>query len=223
MKTHQTTASQLLEIVFENHHVAYEMADGIPVFHAVDSARAAGLVDVHKAIQRHVSPQHLSVRIRPVRSASGTVQNRAVQYLTQSGVLALIMASRKPAARRFRDWLTDEVMPQLLKYGTYLPGSTPAERLTHLHRRWQAERAACITASEATLAESGLMTLKAFRLEHGIPPQDILPIARRLQILAKADGTVPTALTLRGYKNPTHAWPRELLAAAVNSTIPRLF
>ncbi len=219
----KTTAASLLEIVFENHHIAYEMVDGLPVFNAVESARAAGLVNVHKAIRLHVSPHHLSVRIRPVRSASGTVQNRAVQYLTQSGVLALIMASRKPAARRFRDWLVDEVLPQLLTYGSYLPGATPSERLAALNRRVTQERAACVSASEAIVAPGHLMTLRAFRTEHAIPAQDILPIARRLQHLAKADGTAPVKLTLPGHHNPANAWPRPLLAAAVNSTVPRLF
>jgi hypothetical protein len=66
------------------------------------------------------------------------------------------------------------------------------------------------------------MTLKAFREEHAIPQRDILSIARRLTALAKADGIQPTKLTLKGHANPANTWPRDLLAAATNSTIPRL-
>lgn len=40
-------------------------------------------------------------------------------FVTDSGLFALIMQSRKPEARQFRRWVTSEVLPALRKYGTY--------------------------------------------------------------------------------------------------------
>lgn len=223
MKPNQTTAARLLDLVFEGHAIRSVMQDGKPLFVATDVAAACGISKAYDVIKNHVDSHHLTSISLEVRSANGTIQNRAFQCLTQGGVFCLVMGSRKPAASRFQNWLADEVLPQLLKYGSYLPGATPSERLAALARRVTQERAACVTASEAIVAPGHLMTLRAFRVEHAIPARDILPIARRLQLLAKADGTRPVKLTLPGHPNPANAWPRPLLAAATNSTIPRLF
>jgi prophage antirepressor-like protein len=218
----KTTAAQLLDLVFEGYHVTSHFHNGAWMFATKETAAACQISKAYDVIKNHIDPDQLTSISVEVRSANGTIQKRMVQFTTQSGVFALVMGSRKPAARRFQRWLADEVLPQLIQYGSYLPDTSRAERLQALHRRWRQERAACLESSAATMAESGLMTLKAFREEHSIPARDVLSIARRLTRLAKADGIAPTKLTLKGHANPANTWPRPLLAAAVNSTIPKL-
>lgn len=46
-------------------------------------------------------------------------QKRKMLFVTESGLYALILKSRKPEARRFRKWITAEVLPALRKYGVY--------------------------------------------------------------------------------------------------------
>lgn len=222
MKT-TTTARQLLDLVFEGNHIRTVFQDGQPLFNAKDSATACGISKDRDIVKTHVETDQLVSISLDIRSASGVLQKRAVNFVTQSGVFALVMGSRKPAARRFQRWLADEVLPQLIQYGSYLPGASAAERLQALHRRWRQERATCLENSAATMEAQGLMTLKAFREEHAVPARDVLAIARRLTHLAKLDGIQPTKLTLKGQANPANTWPRPLLAAAVNSTVPRLF
>jgi prophage antirepressor-like protein len=41
--------------------------------------------------------------------------------VTESGLYALCFKSRKPAAKRFRKWVTSEVLPSIRKYGCYPP------------------------------------------------------------------------------------------------------
>lgn len=221
--TTTTTAALLLALVFEHHQIRTVWQDGKWRFYRNDIAAALGIIHVRKSINLHLDPDELGVTKVTVRSANGTEQIREVATLTESGVIALVCSSRKPAARRFRRWLTDVVFPQLFTYGTFFEGASEAEQLMHLHRRWQIKRAASIASSETTLAESGHLPFRAFMQEHAIPARDIPAIASKLQVRAKADGITPTQVTLRGYPNPTNAWPRELLAAAVNSTTPRLF
>ena len=213
----QTTASRLLALVFDGHSIRTVLQDGKPLFVAKDVFAAAEIKATRDAYRRLKDYERVSSIIDTLGGKQTMV------CLTESGVYHVLFSSQKPAAENLRRWLADEVLPQLLTYGSYLPGATPAERLAALNRRVHQERAACVTASEASQAASGLMTLRQFRTEHRIPAQDILPIASRLQRLAKAEGTAPQKLTLPGHKNPSNAWPRPLLAAACNSTIPRLF
>ncbi len=40
-------------------------------------------------------------------------------FVNESGLYALIIRSNKPVARKFRKWVTSEVLPSIRKYGTY--------------------------------------------------------------------------------------------------------
>jgi prophage antirepressor-like protein len=49
--------------------------------------------------------------------------------VTESGLYALCFKSRKPSAKRFRKWVTSEVLPSIRKYGCYPPPSPMNEAL----------------------------------------------------------------------------------------------
>jgi prophage antirepressor-like protein len=52
-------------------------------------------------------------------SSNGVTQRRAVNAVDESGLYALIFKSRKPEAKAFRKWVTDEVLPSIRKHGLY--------------------------------------------------------------------------------------------------------
>ena len=49
--------------------------------------------------------------------------------VNESGLYALIFRSRKPEARRFRKWVTSEVLPAIRKHGGYLSPAKVEEAL----------------------------------------------------------------------------------------------
>jgi prophage antirepressor-like protein len=51
-------------------------------------------------------------------------QQRLVNVVNESGVYNLIFQSRKPNARKFRKWITSEVLPEIRKKGMYLSKET---------------------------------------------------------------------------------------------------
>lgn len=53
---------------------------------------------------------------------------REMLFVTESGLYALILRSRKPEARKFRKWITSEVLPALRKYGVYSTDQTVLDR-----------------------------------------------------------------------------------------------
>lgn len=56
-------------------------------------------------------------------------QNRNYVAVTESGLYALIFKSRKPEAKRFRKWVTSEVLPEIRKKGFYTPAHPETEGL----------------------------------------------------------------------------------------------
>lgn len=56
-----------------------------------------------------------------LNDAIGREQNTSV--VNESGMYALVMRSRKPEAKKFRKWVTEEVTPTLHKIDSLKPGS----------------------------------------------------------------------------------------------------
>lgn len=50
-----------------------------------------------------------------------------VHVVTESGLYHLIFKSRKESAKRFRRWVTEEVLPSIRKEGFYVPTAPPVE------------------------------------------------------------------------------------------------
>lgn len=46
-------------------------------------------------------------------------QNRNVNIISESGLYALVFRSKKPSAKKFRKWVTKEVIPAIRKTGSY--------------------------------------------------------------------------------------------------------
>jgi len=209
----KTTAHQLLSLVFEGHAIRTVIQEGKPLFYRNDVAGACGITNVQKSINLHIDPDELGFTKVQGRSSNGTVQTRDVATLTESGVLALVCASKKPAARRFRRWLTGEVLPQLLKYGSYAPGATAGERCAALRERWLAERSMEKAGHAEAYEASGLLTIAAFRRTAAIPASSALLFSYGVRSLARVRGYEPERF-FTGALRHTPAWPPELLRSA---------
>jgi prophage antirepressor-like protein len=49
-----------------------------------------------------------------------TDQVRAVSIINESGLYSLVLRSRKPEAKKFKKWVTSEVLPSIRKHGAYV-------------------------------------------------------------------------------------------------------
>ena len=87
---------------------------GVPWFVGKDVATILGYKDTSDALKKHVeSEDKLSRRF----ADSG--QNRMMYIINESGLYSLIISSKLPAAKRFKHWITSEVLPTIRKYGFY--------------------------------------------------------------------------------------------------------
>lgn len=93
---------------------------GVPWWVVNDVCTALGIVNVGNAVSRL---DEADVRTTDVRSGG---QNRAMRVVNESGLFDLILDSRKPEARKFRRWVTSDVLPQIRQTGTYSVTTAPA-------------------------------------------------------------------------------------------------
>ena len=88
--------------------------DGDPWFVGKDVADIIGYANTPKAIRDHVDDEDkLNERI----VLSG--QNREVILINESGLYSLILSSKMSNAKKFKHWVTSEVLPSIRKHGVY--------------------------------------------------------------------------------------------------------
>lgn len=85
-----------------------------PWFVGKDVASILKYTNTTKAIRDHVDEEDkLTERI----VLSG--QNREAIFINESGLYSLILSSKMPSAKKFKRWVTSEVLPALRKTGQY--------------------------------------------------------------------------------------------------------
>ena len=89
------------------------MKDGDPWFVAKDVCGVLGLNNTTEALRCLDSDELTSEFLK-----SGG-QRREMRLVSESGIYALIMRSNKPDAKKFRKWVTSEVLPSIRKTGAY--------------------------------------------------------------------------------------------------------
>lgn len=101
-------------------HIRVVIRDGSPVFVAKDVCQALGISNSRDALasldedeKGVVSNDTLANEFSNVGNTDTKIPNRGLQFVTESGLYALVFKSRKEAARRFRKWVTAEVLPSL--------------------------------------------------------------------------------------------------------------
>jgi len=88
---------------------------GEPLFCAKDVAEALGYKIARKAVQDHVDEGDVLKRNTPTTSG-----NQMMLYVNESGLYSLILSSKLEGARRFKHWVTSEVLPSIRKQGGYM-------------------------------------------------------------------------------------------------------
>ena len=91
--------------------------DGEPWFVGKDVAQALGYSDQAKAIRIHVDEEDKGVD--EMATPGGT---QIVTIINESGLYSLILSSKLPAAKKFKRWVTAEVLPALRRNGGYING-----------------------------------------------------------------------------------------------------
>ena len=99
-----------------------------PWFVGKDVATVLGYTDVSHAILDHVDEED-RVNSKTQGQNAPELGQRGSWLINESGLYSLILSSKLPSAKKFKRWVTSEVLPAIRKTGSYnLPDfNNPAE------------------------------------------------------------------------------------------------
>lgn len=104
---------------FEDNAVRVIEKDGEPWFVAADVARVLDFRDAYNATRV------LDDDEKGTHNVSTPSGDQEMNVINESGLYHLVLVSRKPEAKKFRKWVTAEVLPSIRKTGAYV---APAAR-----------------------------------------------------------------------------------------------
>lgn len=134
----------MLEKVFENKTIRTVIKDDGVWFVAKDIALCLGYEKANKAIADHVDDddkvylgvEKLSSKTEPSFNdiSPKELGQRGGWLINESGMYALIFGSKLEAAKRFKRWVTKEVLPSIRKNGFYVNDSLTPNQIARLQQ-----------------------------------------------------------------------------------------
>ncbi len=118
MKQDAGITQSLSQFGFEGDKVRVVMGGDMPWFNANDVCKALGYVNPRDAVADHVDNEDRNT----IAIRDGIRGNPNKTFVNESGLYALIFGSSKPKAKRFKRWVTTEVLPAIRKSGAYQAG-----------------------------------------------------------------------------------------------------
>lgn len=89
-----------------------------PWFVGKDVAEALGYKNTKDALAKHVDSEDKEI-LRSQNATLENIPNRGVTVVNESGLYSLVLSSELPSAKKFKRWVTSEVLPALRKTGQY--------------------------------------------------------------------------------------------------------
>ncbi len=100
---------------FEGESVRTVVKDNQTYFVGNEVAKILGYSNYRNAINNHAEDED---KLRTQIRYAG--QLRTVTLINESGLYSLIFSSKLESAKRFKRWVTSEVLPDIRKYGMYM-------------------------------------------------------------------------------------------------------
>ncbi|MGJ3757972.1 phage antirepressor [Limosilactobacillus fermentum] len=106
--------NQMQVFDFEDSNVRTVTINDEPYFVGKDVATILGYKRTADALKAHVDDED-----KLTRQFTDSGQNREMKVINESGLYSLILSSKLPSAKKFKRWVTSEVLPAIRKTGAY--------------------------------------------------------------------------------------------------------
>lgn len=118
---------------FEEQNVRTLVIDDEPYFVGKDVAEILGYVKPRNAISVHVDDE--DKKDAPIQGTLGGVQTMTM--INESGLYSLILSSKLPTAKKFKRWVTSEVLPAIVNKGDYMTSGMIERLIKYLEELWE--------------------------------------------------------------------------------------
>lgn len=125
--------NEIVPFGYDDQLVRTILIDDTPWFVAKDVCAALDIKNSRDAVSILDDDERADVEISDT-SSNGTVQSRCFNTINESGLYTLILRSNKPEAKRFRKWVTSEVLPNIRKNGIYDAKGVFNDRLERIEK-----------------------------------------------------------------------------------------
>lgn len=192
-------------MVFQNQEfgeIRSIMIEGEPWFVGKEVAEKLGYSNTRDALVRHIAEEDKGV---VKHDTLGGVQDLTI--INESGLYSLILSSKLPNAKKFKKWVTGEVLPSIRKHGAYLTPDKVEEVLLNpdtiikiaqnLKEEQEKRRQLEIENNElkpkanyceqVLQSESAVVTTQIAK-DYGMSPQALNSILHELGVQYKVDG-----------------------------------
>lgn len=165
---------KIVPFLFESEHMVRTIErETAPWFVLADLCRVLEIGNVGNAVARLDPEEKDDIQIV---DAIGRQQQTAI--VNESGLYSLVLTSRKPKAKAFKKWITNEVIPSIRRTGSYaLPGQVEVIRRKPFEE-WTVEEVnayrGLVTEARHTLNVASAAWMME-RLGFPMPPRHLLP------------------------------------------------
>lgn len=119
--------NEIVPFVFEGTSIRVLNIEGNPWWVASEITRVLGITNTSKAVTDRVDEEDRgSITISDGTTEAGGSPKRVI--INESGLYSLVLGSRLPSAKRFKRWITSEVLPEIRKWGFYDPSLSEDEK-----------------------------------------------------------------------------------------------
>ncbi|WP_078104451.1 BRO-N domain-containing protein [Mammaliicoccus sciuri] len=169
---------------FDSNEVRTVVVNEEPYFVGKDVAEVLGYTNTRDALNRHVDDEDKK-NLTSRNTTLENLPNRGLTAVNESGLYSLIFSSKLDSAKRFKRWVTSEVLPQIRKQGFYMTNSLVQEIVDNpqvIH--YLAEQVAMI--NENNKAQSNQLETIDKKIEgEYVTPQDLDAIQYATKVQAE--------------------------------------
>lgn len=132
-----------------------------PYFIGKEITEVLGYVNSKDAIQKHVDDEDKQI-IQRSQFATLEIPNRGLTVINESGLYSLILSSKLANAKKFKRWVTSEVLPSIRKNGMYATDELldNPDLLITAATRLKEERAARLKAEQKVMEQQNQLNHK---------------------------------------------------------------
>ena len=129
--------SNMLDKTFKNEELGLELKSYIDKqqnvwFRGKDVAEILGYSKTRDALSRHVDNEDkklICCRPQNVDTNNCDLRGKYFTFINESGFYSLVLSSKLETAKKFKHWITSEVLPSIRKYGYYKLFESPNNKM----------------------------------------------------------------------------------------------